>query len=72
MWLHMMLSWGFNHRQLRHHIGDEKWDQLKEPFFEQKRWTNLPSRRCLKRSSTKGVEQPQSITPYTSDIRRFV
>jgi hypothetical protein len=40
MWLHMMLSWGFNHRhslpfsQLRHHIGDEKWDQLEEPFFE--------------------------------------
>jgi hypothetical protein len=30
MWLHMILSWGFNHShslpfsQLRHHIGDEK------------------------------------------------
>jgi hypothetical protein len=34
MWLHMILSWGFNHRQLRYHIGDEKWDQLEEPFFE--------------------------------------
>ncbi|KAH9216645.1 hypothetical protein DL95DRAFT_435079 [Leptodontidium sp. 2 PMI_412] len=40
MWLYMMLSWGFNHphslpfSQLRHHIGDEKWDQLELPFFE--------------------------------------
>jgi len=40
MWLYMMLSWGFNHpnslpfSQLRHHIGDEKWDQLEKPFYD--------------------------------------
>jgi len=40
MWLHMVLSMGFNCRdtlplsQLRHYVGDEKWDQLEKPFFD--------------------------------------
>jgi len=40
MWLHMVLSWGFNCRetlpfsQLKHHVGDEKWDQLEKPFVD--------------------------------------
>ncbi|KAH0829719.1 hypothetical protein FOPE_10723 [Fonsecaea pedrosoi] len=36
MWLHMLLSWGFNHRdslpfaQLRAHLGPERWKELEE------------------------------------------
>jgi hypothetical protein len=39
MWLHMLLSCGFNDAdnlpftQLRHHIGTEKWGQCKEEFY---------------------------------------
>jgi hypothetical protein len=42
MWLHMVLSCGFNDAdnlpftQLRHHIGTEKWRQRKEEFYETK------------------------------------
>lgn len=36
MWLHMLLSWGFNHpdslpfRQLQAHLGQERWKKLEE------------------------------------------
>ncbi|RMD41225.1 hypothetical protein DV735_g3921, partial [Chaetothyriales sp. CBS 134920] len=36
MWLHMLLSWGFNHpdslpfKQLQAHLGREQWDKLRE------------------------------------------
>ncbi|PBP16941.1 hypothetical protein BUE80_DR012316 [Diplocarpon rosae] len=58
MWLHMMLSWGFNHRyslpfsQLRLHRGEEKWDQLEKPFYETEEMDRFTEQKMTQKCST--------------------